>query len=123
MLVSALSLDPLPLDITCSQVVFPDVGTPCALPWVPCDLVPWCMIFLEVMRAGGTLVPGLPRWEVTFSRRMCSCVQEPRTARRAGLGVTLPCSPAEAGGLVRPVCWAPGPPLVWLVGKGGQAEG
>ena len=31
-LVSSSSLNPLPLDITCPQVVCPDVGTPCALP-------------------------------------------------------------------------------------------
>ena len=54
MLVSNSSLPPLPLDITCSQVVRADVGTPCALPWAPHDLVPWCMISSEVMRAGGT---------------------------------------------------------------------
>ena len=58
MLVSHSCLNPLPLDITCSQVVCPDVGTPCALPWAPRDLVPWCMIFSEVMLAGGTFVPG-----------------------------------------------------------------
>ena len=118
-LVSHSSLNPLPLDITCSEVVCRDVGVPCALSWVPCDLVPWCMIFSEVMRAGGTFVPGPPSWEVKFSRLMCSGVGGLRTMRRAGLGVTLPCSPAGAGGLVGPVCWAPDPPLVWLAGKGG----
>ena len=123
MLVAHSSLNPLPLDITCSQVVRPDVGTPCALPWAPCDLLPWCMIFSEVMCDGSTFVTGPLPWEVTFSRLMCSGVGEPCTALRAGLGVTLPCSPARAGGLVGPVCWAPGPPLVWHVGKGGQAEG
>ena len=40
MLVSHLSLKPLPLDMTCSQVVCPDVGNPCALPMALCDLVP-----------------------------------------------------------------------------------
>ena len=125
MLVSHSSLYSPPLDITCSQVVCPDVGTPCALPWTPCDLVPWCMIFSDVKRAGGTFVPGPPPWEVTFSRLMCSGVGEPRMARQAGLGVTFPCSPAGACVLVVPVCWAasPGPPFVWLMGKGGQAEG
>ena len=36
----------------------------------------------------------------------------------------IPCSPAGAGGLVDPVCWAasPGPPRVWLEGKKGQAD-
>ena len=121
-LVSHSSLQPLPLDITSSQVVYLDVGTPCAPAWVAGDLVPWCMIFSEVMRASGIFVPEPPPLEVTFSRLMCSGVGEPRTARRAGLGVTLPCSPAGAGGLVAPVCWIPGPPLVWVVGKGGQAE-
>ena len=85
MLVSHSSLSPLLLDITCSQVVCLDVGTPCALPWAPCDLVPWGMIFLEVMRAGGTFVPGPLPWEVTFSRLMCSGVREPGMAR-GGLG-------------------------------------
>ena len=56
-LVSHLSLNPLPLDITCSQAVCPDVGTVCVLLWAPCDLVPCCMIFSEVMRAGGTFAP------------------------------------------------------------------
>ena len=32
MLVSYLSLNPLPLDITCPQVICPDIMTPCALP-------------------------------------------------------------------------------------------
>ena len=32
--------------------------------------------------------------EVTFSRIMCSHVGGPRMARRAGLGVMFPCSPA-----------------------------
>ena len=32
--------------------------------------------------------------EVTFSRIMCSDVGGSRMARRAGLGVILPCSPA-----------------------------
>ena len=62
-LVSHSSLHPLPLDIICSQVVCPDVGTPCALQWAPPDLVPWCMIFPEVIRPGGTFVPGPPPWE------------------------------------------------------------
>ena len=57
MLVSHSSLNPLPLDITWSQVVCPDVGTRCALPWAPRDLVPWCMIFSEDMCGGGTFVP------------------------------------------------------------------
>ena len=124
-LVSHSSLNPRPLDITCSQVVCPDVRTPCVLLWAPCDLVPWCMIFSEVMRASSTFVPGPPPWEVTFPRLMCSCVRECRMARRAGLSVTFWCSPAGAAGLVGAVCWAasPGPPRVWLVGKGGQAEG
>ena len=60
MLVSQLSLNLLPLDITCSELVWPDVGTPCALPWAPQDLVPWGTIFSEVMCAGGTFVPGPP---------------------------------------------------------------
>ena len=124
-LVSYLSLNPLPLDITCSQAMCPDVGTPCALPWAPRDLLPWCMIFSEVMPAGGTFVPGPPPWEVTYSRLTCSRVGEPRMARRAGLGVTFPCLPAGAGGLEGPMCWtaSPGQPLVWLVRKGGQAKG
>ena len=122
MLVSHSSLNPWPLDIRCSQVVCPDIGTPCALPWAPRDLVLWGMIFSEVMRADGTFVPGPPPWEVTFSRLVCSGVGEPRTARRAGPSVTSPCSPTGARGLVGPVCWAPGPSLLSLVGKGGQAE-
>ena len=122
MLVSHSSLNPLPLDITCSQVVCHDVGTSCALPWVLRDLVPWCMIFSEVMRSGGTFVPGPPPWEVTFARLMSFGVGELRTARRAGLGVTFPCSPAGAGRLFGPVFLAPGPPLVWLVGNGAQTE-
>ena len=115
---------PPALDITCSQNVCPGVGTPCVLLWVPCDLVPCCMIFSEVMHGGGTFVSGPPFWEVTFSRLMCSCVGVRRMARQAGLGVTFPFLPAGAAGLVGPVCWAasPGPPRVWLVGKGGQAE-
>ena len=117
MLVSHWSLKPLPLDITCSQVVCPDVGTPRSLPWAPRDLVAWCMIFSEVMRAGGTFVPGPSPWEVTFSRLMWYGVGELDTAWRAGLGVTLTCSAAGAGGLLRPVCWAPGAPPVWLVGN------
>ena len=116
MLVTHFSLNPLPLDITCSQVVCPDVGIPCALPGAPRDLVLCCMIFSKVMRAGGTFVPGPPTCEETCSRLMCLGVGEPRTARLAGLGVTLLCAPAGAGGLVGPVCWAPGPPLVWLAG-------
>ena len=55
MLVSQSSLNPMPLDITCLQVVCPDDRTPCALPWASRDLVPWCTIFSEVMRTGGTL--------------------------------------------------------------------
>ena len=117
-LVSHSSLNLLPLATTCTQVVCPDAGTPCALPWVSRDLVPWCMIFSEVMRAGATFVLGPPHWEVTFSWLMCSGVGVPRTARPAELGVTFPCSPAGAGGLAGPVCWAPGPPLVRLVEKG-----
>ena len=66
--VSHSSLNPLPLDTTCSQVVCPDIGTPCALPWAPRDLVLWCMIFSKVMPAGVTFVPGPPPREVTFSR-------------------------------------------------------
>ena len=124
MLVSDSSLKPLPLDITCPQVVCPGVGTLCALPRVSRDLVPWCMIFLEAMHASGTFVPGPPPWEVISSRPMCSGVREPRTAQQAGLGVTFPCALVGAGWLVGPVCWAPCPPLVWLVGneisKGGQ---
>ena len=86
---------------------------------------PWFMIFSEIMRAGDTFVPGFPPWEVTFSRLMCSGVGEPRMVRWAGLGVTFQCSPVGASGLMGPVFWAasPGPPPVWLVGKGGQAEG
>ena len=121
-LVSQSSLKLLALDISCSQVVCPDDGTPCAVPWVSRDLLPWCMIFSETMRAGSTFIPGPPPWEVKFSRLLCSGVGEPRTARRAGLRVTFPCSPAGAGGLVGAVCWAPGPPFVWLVRKGGQTE-
>ena len=94
MLVSHWSLNPLLLETTCSQVVCPDVGTPCALPWAPRDVVPWCMISSEVMRPGGTFIPGPPPWEVTFSRLMCSGFEKPRMARRAGLGVTFPCLPA-----------------------------
>ena len=125
MLLSHSSLNPLPLDITCSQIVSPDVGTASVLLWAPCDLVPWCMISSEVMCAGGTFVPEPPPWEVTFSRLMCCGIKEPRMARRAWLGVILPCSLAGAGGLMGPVWWAasPGPSRVWLVGKGGQAEG
>ena len=123
MVVSHSSLNPLTLDKTCSLVVCPDIGTPCVLQCPPRDLVAWCMILSEVMCAAGTFVPGPPPWEVAFSRLMCSGVREPRMARRAGLGVTLLCLPAGAGGLVGPVCLAPGPPNVWLVGKGGQAEG
>ena len=84
------SLKLMPLDITCTQVVCPDAGTPCALPWVTRDLVSWSMIFSRVMRAGGF--------------RVCSGFGAPRTARRAGLGVTLLCLPAGAGGLVGSVC-------------------
>ena len=73
MLVSNSSLNPLPLVITCSQVVCPDVGTPSVLLWAPCDLVPWGMIFSEVMRAGGTFVPGPPPWEITFSGLKQKC--------------------------------------------------
>ena len=40
MLVSHSSLNPLPLDITCLQVVCPDIGTPCALPRAPRAVVP-----------------------------------------------------------------------------------
>ena len=89
--VSHSSLNPLPLHITCPQIVCPDVVTPCALPWAPRDLVTWCTIFSEVMRAGSTYVPGPPPWELTFCRLMCSGVGELRMARRAGLSVTLPC--------------------------------
>ena len=88
------SLSPLPLDIICSHLVCSDVGTPCLLPWAPLDLVPYCIIFSEVMRAGRTFVPGPPPWEVTFSRLMCSGVRETRMVRLAGLGVKFPCSPA-----------------------------
>ena len=35
-----------------------------------------------------------------FSRLMCPGVRASRTARRTGLGVTFPCSPAGAGGLL-----------------------
>ena len=118
MLVSRSSLNLLPLDTTCTQVVCPDAGTPCAVPWVSRDLVPWCMIFSEVMRAGGTFVPGPPPWEVKFSWLMCSGAGVPRTARRAGLRVTFPVSLAGASGLICPVCWAPGTPLVRLARKG-----
>ena len=103
MLVSHLSLNPLHLDITCLQTVCPDIRTPCVLPWALCDLVPWCMIFSEVMRAGGTFVSGPPPWEATFLMFMCSGVREPRMAPRARLGVTFPCLPAGDGGLVGPV--------------------
>ena len=100
MLVSHSSLNPLALNIACSQIVCPDVRTRCVLLWAPCDLMPWCMIFSEVMRAGGTFVPGRP-WtpppEVTFSRLMCSGVGEPCTAQRAGLGVIFSCSPSGPG--------------------------
>ena len=123
MLESHSSLNPLPLDIKCTQVVRPDVRSPCALPWAPRDLVPWCMILLVVIRTGGKFGLGPLPWEVTFSRLMCSVVGEPRIGVGLGLGVTVLCSPEGAGRLVGPVCWAPGPPLVWLVGKGGQAEG
>ena len=104
MLVSDLSLNPLCSDITCSQIVCPDVRTPCFLLWAPCDLVPRCMIFSGFMCAGGTFVPGPPPWEVTFSRLMCSVVEEPRMARGNGRGVTFLCSPAGAGELVGHVC-------------------
>ena len=107
-LVSSSSLNLLPLGISCTQVVCPDAGTPCALPWVSRDLVPWCMIVLEVMRAGAKSVAGPPPWQVTFLWLMCFGVGVPRTARCAGLGVTYPCLPAGAGGLVGPVCWTPG---------------
>ena len=46
------SLNPLHWYITCTRVVCPDAGTPCALPWEARGLVSWCMIFLGVMRAG-----------------------------------------------------------------------
>ena len=52
MLVSHSSLNLLPLDKTCSQIVCPDVGTPSVLLWVP-----WCMILSEIMRAGRSFVP------------------------------------------------------------------
>ena len=88
-------LNLLSWDITCTQVVCPDAGPLCALPWVTGDLVTWCMIFSGVMRAGGF-----------------------QGARRAGLGITVPCSPAGASGLVGFVGCAPGPPRVWLAGEG-----
>ena len=125
MLVLHSPLNPLPLDIACSQVVCPDVATPFALLSAPHDLVPWCLILSEVMHAGHTFVPGPPPWEVTFSRLMYSGVGEPHMVQRAGLGPTFSCLSAVAGRLVGPVCWpaSPGPPLDWLVGEGGQAEG
>ena len=47
------SLNHLPWDIICTRVVWPDAGTPCALPWGTRGMVSWCMIFSGVMRAGG----------------------------------------------------------------------
>ena len=39
--------------VTCAQ------GAPVVLLWAPCDLVPWCITFSEVMGvgSGGTFVP------------------------------------------------------------------
>ena len=93
MLVSYSSLNPLPLDKTCPQVVCPDVGTPCTLPQVSCGLVPWCMIFLEVMHASGTFVPGFPPWEVISSRPMCL------KAHSQGPCALVSGSPVRCGGL------------------------
>ena len=109
---------------TFSQVLSAEVA-PVAPLWVTCDLVPWCINFwgscVSARMAHSSLDP-LPL-VVTFYRIMCSDVGTSRIARRAGLGVIFPCSPAGAGGHLGLVCWvAPlGPPCVRLVGKRGQA--
>ena len=50
--------------------------------------------------------------EVTFSRIMCSDAGGSRMTRRAGFGVTFPCS---SGGPVGPACWAAPLGLIHLV--------
>ena len=98
-------------------------ASPCS-PWEPQGAAParWCgarvRVCLPVVcrivpclagSLAGVSVPqcGVRRVEWLGS---CSGVGASRPARRAGLGLTLPCSPARAGGLAGPV-WRPLGPL------------
>ena len=60
----SMSLDPLPWDITCNEVVCPDARTPCALPWGTRGLVSWCMI------SRGSCLPAVVKADLLWCRNV-----------------------------------------------------